>query len=169
MVNNAPNEEKVVVIRLGDEEYGVDILVVAEIIRPTEITPLPRAPKSVVGLINLRGKVIPVIDARERFDLPKVKSKQSERIVILSMDDGQLIGVRVDAATEILTLGGDEIGPAPDLALSDGIKEAIRAVANRDDRLIILLNPEKILPPSELEQTFVAAEEHSAGEEAEVE
>ncbi|MBE0446794.1 MAG: purine-binding chemotaxis protein CheW [Actinobacteria bacterium] len=169
MVTGVSSEEKVVVFRIGDEEFGMEVLAVSEIIRPTEITPLPRAPKSVIGLINLRGTVIPVIDARERFNLPRTEFTSNERIVVINLSDNQQIGLQVDMATEILKLSGDEVVPIPNLAIGKEVKDVLRAVANIGDRLIILLDPGKILPSRSLSRISLSSRTVKSMREAQVE
>jgi purine-binding chemotaxis protein CheW len=156
-------DRQIVVFKLAGEEYGIDIHSVREIIRLTEITPVPKAPLSVSGVINLRGKIIPVIDGHERFGLEKTPATASSRIIVLEIAS-EVVGLKVDAATEVLHLASSQIEKAPNLALTESIKEAIEAVAKHNDRLIILLNPSKILPPMELQQAIKLEEERAANE-----
>ena len=101
---------------LGIEEYGIEILKVREIIQYVEVTPVPRAPAHVDGVINLRGQIIPVINLRRKFGMPKVeKTDQTCIIVVEMLDNGRKlnIGVAVDQVTEVLTMSADQIDPPP--------------------------------------------------------
>jgi len=138
---------QLVSFKIGDEEYGVDILEVQEINRMTEITRVPRSPGFVEGVINLRGKVIPIIDLRKRFRMePKERDKDS-RIVVVSID-GQVMGMIVDAVLEVLRLQTDTIEPPPDIATT--VDSAyIQGVAKLDDRLLILIDLTRVFSESE--------------------
>lgn len=131
-------DQQTVVFRLAGESYGIEIFRVNEIIRLREITPVPRTEAHVRGLVNLRGKTIPVIDLRSRFRLPTAEETDSSRIIVVDSDSGQ-IGVVVDAVTEVLTLQGEQIDKTPAL-VSDPDNQFVRAVAKTNDRLITLLD-----------------------------
>lgn len=100
--------------KLGQEEYGIDILQVKTIERMMPITRVPKAPRFVEGVINLRGEIVPVIDLRKRFDLPITETTENTRIIIVSVDD-ITVGMIVDSATEVVQLDQDSIEPAPPL------------------------------------------------------
>lgn len=131
-------DQQTVVFRLADESYGIEIFRVNEIIRLREITPVPRTEAFVKGLVNLRGKTIPVIDLRSRFCLPDCAETDSSRIIVVDSEAGQ-IGVVVDAVTEVLTLHGDQIESTPAL-VSDANNQFVKAVAKTNDKLITLLD-----------------------------
>ncbi len=131
-------DQQTVVFRLAGESYGIEIVRVNEIIRLREITPVPRTEAHVRGLVNLRGKTIPVIDLRSRFSLPTAEETDSSRIIVVDSESGQ-IGVVVDAVTEVLTLQGEQIDKTPTL-VSDPDNQFVRAVAKTNDRLITLLD-----------------------------
>ena len=138
-----------VIFRLGSEEYGLPIEQVSSIIHYRQATPVPRAPEEVEGVINLRGKVIPVVDLYKRFtgasmdhDVPY------ERIVVTESDVGS-VGLAVDEASEVVAIPADEILPAPETVLSAETAEAFEGVATMGDRLVILLRLEKALPYDE--------------------
>lgn len=131
-------DQQTVVFRLAGESYGIEIFRVNEIIRLREITPVPRTEAHVRGLVNLRGKTIPVIDLRSRFSLPTAEETDSSRIIVVDSESGQ-IGVVVDAVTEVLTLQGEQIDKTPAL-VSDPDNQFVRAVAKTNDRLITLLD-----------------------------
>lgn len=132
------DDQQTVVFRLADESYGIEIFRVSEIIRLREITPVPRTDSHVRGLVNLRGKTIPVIDLRTRFCLPFCDETDSSRIIVVESESG-LVGAVVDAVTEVLTLTGDQIESTPAL-VTDPNNQFVRAVARTNDKLITLLD-----------------------------
>ncbi len=140
---------QVVVFRLGAEEYGVDISHVREIIRRTEVTPVPHAAKSVKGVINLRGRIVAVVDLRARFGLEPGEESSAERIIVTQVDK-HLVGVEVDAATEVLRLPPDSVEAPPEVLASAEMGEAVAGVGKIGDRLIVLLKLEEILPLAEV-------------------
>jgi len=137
------DEMQVVAFRLDNEEYAVDILAVQEIIRPTAITRVPKAPAFVKGVINLRGNVVPVINLRKRFGINKEDlTDNNARIIILNIDEIK-IGITVDSVTEVIRIGSEDI-EEPNLIESID-KKFVEGVGKYDDRLLILLNLEEIL------------------------
>ncbi len=134
-----------VLFRLGAEEYGLPIERVQSIIRYEVPTPVPHAPEMVEGVINLRGQVIPVIDLAQRLLGAPIEHSAASRIVVAEAGSG-LVGLAVGSAHEVATFSVDEIMPTPSAALSAETAEAFQGVANRDDRLVILLDPDKALP-----------------------
>src|SRR5690348_1278092 len=106
----AGDEQQLVVFQLGAELYGVEIARVHEIIRLQTVTRVPRAPAFVEGVINLRGKVIPVVDLRRRFGLPMAEHTRSSRIVVVEIGE-QVVGVVVDAVSEVLRVNGATVEP----------------------------------------------------------
>ena len=141
-------EKQLVVFDLADEGYGVDISSVREIIRMQEITKVPRAPEFVEGVINLRGKVIPVVDLRKRFGFPESDATKDTRIVVVDIS-GQDIGVVVDSVTEVLRIGADAVEP-PSSVITTADSEYLLGIAKLDTRLIILLDLEQALSAMEL-------------------
>jgi len=140
--------EQLVVFELSNEHYGVDIGAVNTIIRMQEITEIPRTPDFVEGVINLRGSIIPVIDLRKRFGLPVGEITKASRIVVVEAG-GQMIGMVVDAVAETLRLSADSIEPpSPVIASVDA--EYLRGVGKQENRLVILLDLEKVLTAKEL-------------------
>ena len=132
--------------RVGNEEYVVDIRRVREIIRVVPITPVRKGPLFVEGVINLRGSVIPIIDLRRRFDLPSEESPQ-RKIIIMSIE-GRILGLRVDAVTEVVRVPRGTIKPAP------GLLEAERApyflgVCHYRGRTLVLLNVKNVVASEE--------------------
>lgn len=136
-------EDQMVVFQLTEQTYGIDIASVFEIIRMEVITKVPRTPHFVEGVINLRGKIIPVIDLCKRFNLPLTERTSASRIIIVDVA-GNTIGMIVDGVSEVLRVPLDSIEPPPPMI--HGIDAAyLRGIAILDSRLIILLNLEKIL------------------------
>jgi len=131
-----------VTFRLGDEEYGVDILKVHEINRMMDITAVPNAPDCIEGVINLRGKVIPVINLRMKFGLPHKQVDALSKIVVL--DIGMAAGIIVDSVSEVLRISYDVVEPPPPMTASIG-SEYILGVGKLKDRLLILLDIERLL------------------------
>ncbi len=151
-------EMQLVVFELGDESYGVDISRVQDINRMQEITEIPHAPESVVGVINLRGRVIPVIDLRKRFGLPDAVHTKDTRIVVVHLE-GNLIGVIVDAVSQVLRIPAGIVEP-PSPVLAGVDSRYLRGIAKLDDRLVILLDLDFVLSRREQEAiSEVLAEE----------
>jgi purine-binding chemotaxis protein CheW len=138
---------QVVSFKLGPEEYGVDIAQVQEINRMVAVTNVPRAPVFMEGVINLRGQLIPIIDLRTRFGMPRAEHTKNTRIVVTEIGTKR-VGMVVDSVSEVLRLPLDAIEPAPDM-ITGVDTEYIRGVGKMDDRLIILLDLAKIVTGSE--------------------
>jgi purine-binding chemotaxis protein CheW len=143
-------ELQLVVFKLADEDFGVPIEQVREIIRLVQITHVPKAPSSVLGVINLRGKVIPVISLRDRFGLKKDGTDESTRIIVSDVGS-QNVGFVVDAVTEVLRLDESSVEAAPERAA--GVDSAfIKGIGKVEDRLIIVLDLEKVFDLSALQE-----------------
>ncbi|MGK9477108.1 chemotaxis protein CheW [Melioribacter sp. OK-6-Me] len=132
---------------IGDEEYGVDILLVQEIIRMMEITKVPNSPDFVDGVVNLRGRIIPVIDLRAKLGMPRKEHDKNTRIIVVEVA-GKTVGFIVDAVTEVLRIPVGITEPPPDIVAGVNA-EFIKAVGKLDDRLLILIDIEKILSTQE--------------------
>ena len=141
---------QLVTFTLGTEEYGVDIMRVQEIIRMQDITRVPQMPAFIEGVLNLRGNVIPVVDLRKRFALPTAEQTAQTRIVVVNVGD-RTTGVVVDAVSEVLRLAEDQIEPPPAVVAVIG-HEYLRGVGKVGGRLIILLDLDRILTVTELNQ-----------------
>jgi purine-binding chemotaxis protein CheW len=128
---------------LDREEYGVDVRQVQEIRRVTEITSVPRAPRFIRGVINLRGRILPVLDLRTRLGLGEVAASRAARIVVVRVKD-RLLGLLVDGASQVLKIPVSHVEPAPEEVVQKG-GDYIRGVAKLDDRLIILVDLERLL------------------------
>jgi purine-binding chemotaxis protein CheW len=142
---SAAGEEllQLVSFNIGEEEFGVDILQVQEINRMLEVTRVPNAPEYVDGVINLRGKVIPIIDLRRRFGMERKQHDKNTRIVVVELSK-KVVGFVVDAVQEVLRIPRNVTEPPPTIA--GGVhEEYITAVGKLEDRLLILLDLEKVL------------------------
>ena len=138
------NEEmQYVVFSLGNEEYAVEILSVQEIIRPTEITRVPKAPPFVTGVSNLRGSIIPIIDSHQRLSLSESMQKaDTNRIIICKIEDTP-IGLTVDHVSEVLSLPADNIEIPQVMNHLD--KHFIKGIGKVDERLLIILDLKNVL------------------------
>jgi purine-binding chemotaxis protein CheW len=145
---DATGELQLVSFKIGSEEFGVDILQVQEIIRMVEITRVPQAPVYVEGVINLRGRVIPIIDLRKRLKLELKEVDKNTRIVVVDIR-GNIMGMIVDSVSEVLRLPAGTIEPPPDL-VSGVDSEYISGVAKLEDRLLMFLDLSKIVGAEEL-------------------
>ncbi len=136
-------DEQIVVFRLGPELYGVDIFRVSEIVRPQATTRLPQSESHVRGLIDLRGKTIPVLDLGSRLGLPAAEASDKSRVVVVEGETG-LVGLAVDEVREVLTIDAAQT-EAPPAAAGQGSGEYVRGVTKRADRLIVLLDLDRAL------------------------
>ncbi len=129
--------------RLGEEIYGIDVMRIREVLRFTEITPVPGAPYYVLGIINLRGNVVTVIDTRTRFALQPAEVDNNSRIVIVEVDK-QVVGMLVDSVDEVTYLRSNEIEKAPNVGNEETAK-FITGVCNKNDELLILIDLERMI------------------------
>lgn len=136
-----------VTFRLAQETYGINVMQVREVLRHSEIAPVPGAPSYVIGIINLRGNVVTVVDTRERFSLPSTEISDSTRIVILETD-AQVVGILVDAVAEVVYLRQSEIEPAPNVGNPDNARY-IQGVSHKNNRLLILIAIKNLLTDHE--------------------
>jgi len=139
-------ELQLVTFRLANEEYGLPITKVREINRLVPVTKLPQTPSFMEGIINLRGLIIPVIDLRKRFEMSIAAHDEDTRIIIVEIS-GEIVGVIVDAVTEVVRLDTANIEPSPATVAVES--QYIEGVGKIDDRLIILLNIDKVLTNQE--------------------
>ncbi|NOY53653.1 MAG: chemotaxis protein CheW [Deltaproteobacteria bacterium] len=136
---------QLVTFHVGREEYAVDILRVQEIIRVQEMTRVPNTPDYLKGVINLRGKIIPVMDLRRRFRMEAIELKKEARIVVVE-ESGKNVGLMVDSMSEVLNISNTFILAPPDAENgSDNNIEFIQGVAKLEDRLLIFLNLQILL------------------------
>ncbi len=136
-----------VTFRLENESYGINVMQVREVLRYTEIAPVPGAPSYVLGIINLRGNVVTVIDTRERFGLMSAEVTDNTRIVIIEAEE-QVVGILVDAVAEVVYLRASEIETAPNVG-NDETARFIQGVCHKDDELLILVDLDKMLTDDE--------------------
>jgi purine-binding chemotaxis protein CheW len=140
---------QLVTFSIGEEEFGVDILKVQEIIRTMEITKVPRAQDFVEGVINLRGKVIPIIDLRRRFGLDSKNHDKHTRIIVIEINN-MIVGFVVDSVSEVLRIPAGTVEPPPPVVA--GLEsEYISGVGKLQDRLLILLDLDKLLSGEDME------------------
>ena len=142
----AQEELQLVIFALAQEEYGLPITKVQEINRLVPVTKLPQAPAFMEGVINLRGKIIPVVDLRTRFGLKDMERTDDNRIIIVEVN-GETVGITVDAVTEVVRLPVSNIEPPPPSFILDA--QYVKGVGKLDDRLLILLEIDKILTSRE--------------------
>lgn len=136
-----------VTFRLDNETYGINVMQVQEVLRVTEIAPVPGSPNYVLGIINLRGNVVTVIDTRQRFGLMPRDMDDSTRIVIIEVNK-QVVGILVDSVAEVVDLRSSEIETAPNVG-SDDSSKYIQGVSSRDEELLILIDLNKFLSTEE--------------------
>lgn len=136
-----------VTFNLAGETFGINVLQVQEVLRVNEIAPVPGAPDYVLGIINLRGNVVTVIDTRRRFGLEPKEMDDSSRVVIIEAWDN-VIGILVDSVAEVVYLRTSEIEPAPNVG-NDESSRYIQGVSNREDKLLILVDLNKFLSDEE--------------------
>lgn len=136
-----------VTFRLENETYGVNVMQVQEVLRYTEIAPVPGAPSYVLGIINLRGNVVTVIDTRDRFGLHGTEVTDNTRIVIIEAES-HVVGILVDAVAEVVYLRQSEIETAPNVGNDDSAK-FIQGVCHKNDQLLILVDLDKLLTDEE--------------------
>ena len=141
------DEQQLVVFQLAAELYGVEIARVHEIIRMQTITRVPRAPSFVEGVINLRGKVIPVVDLRRRFGLPTGEHTRATRIVVVEIGD-QVVGIVVDGVSEVLRVSASVVEP-PSPVVAGLDSDYVQGIAKLPDRLVIMLDLDRVLAREE--------------------
>lgn len=141
-------ELHIVGFRVGRETFGVPIALVHEIVRVPEITAVPDAPGCVEGVINLRGKIVSIIDLRKRFGERKIQGSKKNRILVAEVE-GKLVGLVVDAASEVLKIPVSEV-EAPPSTLEDGDSNYVTGVGKLNGRLILLIDLNKVLQRGEL-------------------
>ncbi len=156
-------ELQVVGFRVGDETFGVPIATVHEIVRMMEVTAVPDAPDYIEGVINLRGKIIPVVDLRKRFGEKTITSSKKNRILVAEVDE-KMVGLVVDAASEVLKIPPSDVDPPPNVFF-DGELNYVTGVGKlSNNRLIILVELGKIMQRGELRRLGEATEKKkSAG------
>jgi purine-binding chemotaxis protein CheW len=149
---DASNDEVLqwVTFQLEEETYGINVMQVREVLRYTEIAPVPGAPDYVLGIINLRGNVVTVIDTRSRFGLMQGETTDNTRIIVIESEH-QVIGILVDSVAEVVYLKTSEIDTTPSVGTDESSKY-IQGVSNRDGKLLILVDLNKLLSDEEWEE-----------------
>ena len=150
---------KYLTFKLADEDYGISLLKVREIIGMMPITSVPRTPDFIKGVINLRGKVIPVTDLRRRFDMPEIDYTDRTCIIVVEIQTAEStlqMGIVVDAVTEVLPVREEEIEPAPEFGTSVDTRY-ILGMANMEGTVKILLNIDRVLTSEEVAEIEKAA------------
>ena len=137
---------QLVSFRVEDEEFGLEILRVQEIIRVQQLTRVPASPDFIEGVINLRGRVIPVVSLRKRFGLGPTPLDKQTRIIVVEVN-GAVLGFMVDAVSEVLRLAANTVEPAPRLGRVE--REYVRGVGKLDNRLLILLDIDRLMSEAE--------------------
>ena len=136
-----------VTFKLDNETYGINVMRVQEVLRYTEIAPVPGAPSYVLGIIYLRGNVVTVIDTRQRFGLMNAEISDNTRIVIIEADK-QVVGIMVDSVAEVVYLRQSEIETAPNVGNEESAK-FIQGVCNKNNELLILVELDKMMSEEE--------------------
>lgn len=137
-----------VTFHLDDEVYGINVMQVQEVLKVTEIAPVPGASDYVLGIINLRGNVVTVIDTRKRFGLNSIETDDFTRIIVVEVDDN-VVGMLVDSVAEVVYLHQSEIEASPTVSNDDN-SYYIQGVSNRDDTLLILVDINKFISKEQL-------------------
>ncbi len=135
---------------VGTEEYALDIMRIKEIINPVSVTPVPRAPAFIEGIIELRGAFLPVIDLRRRFELAVTAFTRDTKFVIVGLA-GRILGLVVDRVAEVKPIPVDQISAAPELAVA-GDSRYFNGVVKWNDRIVMLLDLDAVLSPAETDQ-----------------
>ena len=139
-----------VTFRLDQEKYGINVMQVQEVLRVSEIAPVPGSPEYVLGIINLRGNVVTVIDTRKRFGLEPRELDDAARIVIVESND-QVVGIMVDSVAEVVGLKVSEVEAAPNVGTEDSSR-FIQGVASQEGELLVIVDLNKLLTDEEWEE-----------------
>lgn len=150
------NDLHIIGFRIGEESYGIPISLVREIVRVPDITAVPNAPETILGVINLRGKIVPVMDLRKRFGLGKLQTDKKSRILVVDLEN-RLLGLFVNSASEVLKIPASDVEP-PASMFSDGESGYVTGVGKLRGRLIILLDIAKLLQRKDYRGIEEAAE-----------
>lgn len=148
--NQNDDVQQWVTFQLDSEIYGINVMQVQEVLRYTEIAPVPGSPAYVLGIINLRGNVVTVLDTRTRFGLDSSEMSDNTRIVIIEADK-QVIGILVDSVAEVVYLKASEIDIAPNVGNDESAK-FIQGVSNKDGNLLILIDLNQLLSDEEWDE-----------------
>ncbi|WP_436792279.1 chemotaxis protein CheW [Amphritea atlantica] len=130
---------------IADELYAIDVMQVKEVLRYTDITPVPGARDGVLGIINLRGSVVTVVSSRTLFCLEDKEIDHNTRIIVVEFDDQEVLGILVDGVDEVINLPESETDRAPGVLREDSQRQFVQGVCYREEHLIILLDLDKML------------------------
>jgi purine-binding chemotaxis protein CheW len=144
--------KQLVGFRIGEALFGVDILMVQEIIRETPITPIPDSPDFIEGVINLRGNIIPIIDLRKRLNLTGLAASRDDIWIIILNIEERITGFIVDRVTKVLKVSMSWIKPAPDIVVAGLKSQYLRGVCKIDEQLLVLLDFNRILMVDEIKK-----------------
>jgi purine-binding chemotaxis protein CheW len=144
---------QLVIFQLGGEEFGVDIMAVQEIIKMPAITSIPQAPEYVAGVINLRGKIIVVVNLGKKFNILSSEKDKEYKVIVVELGD-QVIGMMVDSVSEVLRVPSSSVDPAPDIITPGVSSNYIQGVGKLDDRLLILLDLRNVLSEHETKELY---------------
>ncbi len=131
--------------KVDDELYGIDVIRVKEVLRHSEMTPVPGAQNYVLGIINLRGNVVTVIDTRRLFGLPAVPIDDDTRIIVVEYNEQEVIGLVVDSVDEVINLPQNDVERAPSVSSDESTRRFVQGVCYYNGLLIILLDMAKML------------------------
>ena len=146
---------------VADEEFAIPILTVQEINRMMEITRVPESPDCVDGVINLRGRIIPVIDLRKRFGLGASERSNDSRIVVVEVNEG-VIGFTVDRVNEVLRVSADIVDPPPPMVCNHDGADYVQGVGKLDDRLLLMLDVNRLFNADEMSRIQETVQEAAA-------
>lgn len=131
--------------RVDNERYGIDVMRVKEVLRYSDITPVPGAEDSILGILNLRGNVVTVIDTRTLFDLEQAETSDDTRVIVVELNDQEVVGLVVDRVDEVINLPQNEVDRAPSVVSEDSARRYVQGVCYHEKELIILLDLGKML------------------------
>jgi purine-binding chemotaxis protein CheW len=149
MPEEKKKEYQLVVFKIGDEEFGVDISQVREIVRLIEVTYMPKAPAFIEGVVNLRGQIVAVIDLAKRLGIPSRPRGEATRIIVIEIGENT-VGMIVDSVSEVLRISSGEIEEVPGLIETEVPEHYIRGVGKLKDRLLVLLDLSRVLSHEEV-------------------
>ena len=149
MSEEKKKEYQLVVFKIGDEEFGVDISQVREIVRLIEVTYMPRAPVFIEGVVNLRGQIVAVIDLAKRLDIPSRPRGEATRIIVIEIGENT-VGMIVDSVSEVLRISSGDIEEVPGLIETEVPEHYIRGAGKLKDRLLVLLDLSRVLSHEEV-------------------
>lgn len=149
MPEEKKKEYQLVVFKIGDEEFGVDISQVREIVRLIEVTYMPKAPAFIEGVVNLRGQIVAVIDLAKRLGISSKPRGDTTRIIVIEIGENT-VGMVVDSVSEVLRMSSEDIEEVPSLIETEVPEHYIRGVGKLKDRLLVLLDLSRVLSHEEV-------------------